>query len=572
MGNITLPKPTLLDRVIGEISPGWMAARLQRRVAVARYEGLRMDGGMGYDAADLRRQARAAKRREGSADKAILRDVGKLRGQSHDLVRNMPIASGALENIATKVVGRGLKLKARPDRKFLGLRDDQAAKWEAQAERLWAHFCAKADYQRRLSLEMIEFVVLYSMLEDGDHFVVLTGDRNPGDLFDMKLQLVEAARVCNPHLRPDRPELAGGIEYDLTGKPTAAHIADRFPYDYGRGPEPAPNWTRVPLYGATSGRRNVLQIMMPTRANQTRGVPVLSSVIEALSQLGEYTRAELTAAVVNSCFALVTKTEGGSLLPETDAAPVQSSGNPTKMGVTFEPGMVLEGLSPNESVSSFTPSRPSANFDPFYLAMCRNIAVGLGLSTGTLLRHFTASYSASRGELLEVWEIVHRRRAHFAAQFHQPLYEEMLAEALDAGVIIAPGWDDPLYRAAWCNAGWIGPSQGQLNPKDEVQAAALLVAGNFSTEEEQTARLTGGDYDSNMEQRAREVKTAIAAGTAPSVTTLGADPNRPGQAPSGEPVQGSPAALPAPTGTETEPGDSEKGDGEPGDNETPAAT
>jgi lambda family phage portal protein len=370
------------------------------------------------------------------------------------------------------------------------------------------------------------------------------------------MQLIEGARVCNPKLAPDTPRLAGGVEYDLAGKPLAVHVADRFPYDFGRGPEPAPVWTRVPLFGAQSGRRNVLKIMTPTRANQTRGVPILATVMEALSQLGEYTRAELMAAVVNSCFAMVTKTEGGNLLPETDPQPNAPASDPKKMQINFEPGMILEGLMPSESVDSFTPGRPSAGFDPFYKAMCRNIAVGLGLSTGTLLRHFEASYSASRGELLEVWEIVHRRRAHFAAQLHQPIYEEMLAEAIDARVIAAPGWDDPLYREAWCRAMWIGPAQGQLNPYDEVRAAALRVSANFSTEEEETAKLTGGDWDCNIEQRGREVAKSRELGLASAVTSLGA--NQDGAQPAS-------AALPAP---DNQPPGSDQAD--QADTETPA--
>jgi capsid protein len=184
MSDLKLPGPTLLDRAIGVFSPAALRARLKERVELARYEGLRMQSGSGgYDAADLRRQARANKRREGSADKAVLRDLGKLRGQSSDLVRNMPIAAGALENIATKVVGRGLELRARPDAAFLGIRPDQAKIWEDQAERLWRHFCARADYQRLYTFQMLEYVVLFSMLEHGDHFVLLTDDQNPAMSF-----------------------------------------------------------------------------------------------------------------------------------------------------------------------------------------------------------------------------------------------------------------------------------------------------------------------------------------------------------------------------------------------------
>lgn len=524
-----LPKPTVIDRLVGVFSPQAMVGRLQARVGLARYGALQMRFGQGgYDAADRGRRAMANSRnQEVSADRALLPDLDRLRGMSSDLVRNMPLATGALDNIATKVVGSGLQLQARPDRKFLGLSDDEVRTWEEQVERCWKLLAEQIDYQREFTLPVLEYLCLHSMLEQGDLFILLTSEKYPGDQFDLKLQLIEAGRVTNPQLGPDTPQIAGGIEYDTQGRKVAAHIADRYPWDGGRNAYDSVKWTRVPFFGEQSGRRNLIQLMAPTRLNQSRGVPLLAPVIEALKQLGEYTDAELMASVVNSCFAIISKTEGGGAMP-TLGEKKTSTGEFKREELTFNPGTVVEGLLPNEEISSFSPGRPNAAFEGFFTAITQNIAVALGLSHEVLVRHFTASYSAARAALLEVWETMRRRRTWLSAQLHQAVYVEMISQGIESGIITAAGWDVPLYRAAWSRARWIGPAPGQLNPKDEVQAATLMVDAGFSTAETQTAELGGGDYDSNQEQRAREVALARSMGIAPTTAITAVGESAPG--------------------------------------------
>ena len=73
------------------------------------------------------------------------------------------------------------------------------------------------------------------------------------------------------------------------------------------------------------------------------------------------------------------------------------------------------------------------------------------------------------------------------------------------GRINAPGFFvDPALRAAYLGAEWIGPSQGQLDPVKEITAEILAVGEGFSTREQSTIRLNGGQWDANVDQLARE--------------------------------------------------------------------
>ncbi|MBQ2615453.1 MAG: hypothetical protein IJF90_01180, partial [Synergistaceae bacterium] len=53
-------------------------------------------------------------------------------------------------------------------------------------------------------------------------------------------------------------------------------------------------------------------------------------------------------------------------------------------------------------------------------------------------------------------------------------------------------------------AEWVGPSQGQLDPTKEVQAAVMKISNNLSTYQRETGELTGEDWDLVMSALTRE--------------------------------------------------------------------
>lgn len=137
--------------------------------------------------------------------------------------------------------------------------------------------------------------------------------------------------------------------------------------------------------------------------------------------------------------------------------------------------------------------------------MTKYIGAALEIPYELLTKSFTASYSASRAALLEAWKAFRMRRTWFANDFCQPVYELWLSEAVARGRIIAPGFfNDPAKKKAWCRADWNGPAPGQIDPTKEVEAAIKRVEQGFSTREKETIELTGGDWDKNIEQVARE--------------------------------------------------------------------
>ena len=301
------------------------------------------------------------------------------------------------------------------------------------------------------------------------------------------------------------PNIVGGVEVNASGEVVAYHISTHHPLSWEAS---AANWQRAEAYGRETGRRNVLHIMNRERIGQRRGVPLLAPVIEALKQLGRYTDAELTAAVVSGFFTIFIEKDNvasdaaiGEIIPEEEQVDSDDEGS-----LELSPGGILD-LPQGEHAKEMNPGRPNPIFENFVSAICRQIGAALEIPYEVLMKTFNSSYSASRASLLEFWKAVKMYRAWLVTDFCQPIFEEWLAEAVAKGRIAAPGFfSDPLIRKAYSGAEWNGPAQGLLNPVQEVSAAAARVENGFSTREREAAEMNGTDFWQNARQRKQENK------------------------------------------------------------------
>jgi len=498
-------RQNIIDRVVSAFSP---AAGLARMHARARLDASFGGGGrFGYNGGRRdRRSLKAWFPGQGSADTDSLLDLPQLRGRSRDLGRNAPLAAGAVSTTAIGVVGDGLKLEASIDSKALGLTPEQADAFEAEQEREWGVFCATADFTRVQCMEEMQQLSLRSALESGDVFAVRRYRRDPGDVYGTKVQLLEADRVSNPNWAQDSDRVSGGVEFDADGVPVAYYVSDKHP---GARRMAGMKWERVPAWSA-GGVRTVLHVYERLRPEQSRGIPYLAVVVEHLQQLSTYSTAEVDAAVVTSFITGVIQAPADDdasdpIVGEKDAG---LADNEVKLGA----GAIIS-TGPGETFTSFNPQRPNANYDAFVKAFCREVGVALELPVELLLKSFTASYSASRAALEMAWQAFRRRRSWFAGRFCQPLYEWMMEEAVASGRLNRPGFfSDPVIRAAWCGAQWIGPQRQSLSPYQEAQADALDIATGVKSREQVCMERTGGDFDKKNEQLGKEQAARKAAG------------------------------------------------------------
>lgn len=505
----------VIDRLVGWYSPERGLHRAAARAQLGRLEsGKPMMGGGGYyGASKSRREMSEWVVSGGSSDADVLWDLPTLRDRSRDLIRNNPLACGAINTKVSAIIGTGLKVQSRINRERLGLTQEVAAKWQRDAESLFSFFADSpdSDIERTCNFYEAQELIFRSILESGDIFVLLPRVASDG-MFSTRFQIVEADRVSNPSMTANTPTLVEGVEKSRNGAPIAYHVANVHPGDFGN--LGIRKWERVEAYGRKTGIPNILHIYRKLRPGQSRGVPDLAPVIGTLKQLGRYVDAELMAALVSGMLTVFVQSDGG----DSEFAPftgdgTMTSGDAYKLGN----GAIIE-LSPGQTVQTTNPGRPNAAFDPFVLAILRQVGVALELPYEILIKHFTASYSASRAALLEAWRMYRTRREWLADRLCQPVYAAVITEAVAGGRLVAPGFmEDPFIRAAYLGAEWYGDAQGLLNPLQEVQAATFRVQSGFSTEAKETMELTGGDWDIDEAQRAIETAIRTKNGTRAAV-------------------------------------------------------
>lgn len=509
----------ILDKAIASVAPEKALKRYAARQTLKILNSGYGDGG----ASHTKKSMRGFTAKSLSPTKDIDANLNTLVSRSRSLYMTAPIATSAIKTTRTNVVGSGLKLKSRIDYEFLGMTEEEAEKWESNTERefdLWAS-TRKCDALKLNSFYEMQGVMLLGQLLSGDGFCLNKYERPTKYMpYGLRLQLLEADRVCTPYAAGSlsnayygtNPEngnrIYSGIEIDSNGAVVAYWICNQYP-NWGLPEENKPlEWQRVEAYGKKTGRLNLIHIFDAERAEQRRGVPMLAPVIEELKQLKRYEDAELMAAVISGMFTVFVTTDApstenpfGQGYPD-DVQSVDNAENDYQLG-----NGAIVALNEGEKIEVADPKRPNTAFDGFVSALCKNIGSALEIPQELLLKSFNSSYSASRAALLEAWKMFRMRREWLSKEFCQPVYELFLEEAIALGRIQAKGFfDDAVIRKAWCGADWNGAAMGMVDPVKEVQAAQMRVVNGFSTREEETMGLTGGDYIKNAKQLKRENK------------------------------------------------------------------
>jgi lambda family phage portal protein len=506
-------KQNWIDRALAAVDPIGAVRRLQARQALAMF------GGDSYHAANPQRRAvRNWRPLARSADGDTMPVLADLRAKSRDLVRNNALAGGAVAGVTTSVVGTGLSVQPQILARRLKMSEEAAQAWQQEAKDLFELWAARAEWcdaDAKLTFYGLQELAFRSALESGDVFSLLPMQRAAGEPFETKVQVIEADRILNPPgTSSASTEWSGGIRVESGGRPLSAWVADQHPGDAVFAGKLSGR--EVPFYGR-AGRRNLLHLVPIERPGQRRGVPYLAPVMEPLKQLGVYTDAEIMAAVVAGMFTVFVKRPGAENpvdLAGTTTAPV-APGEVKNAEMGLDNGAIVD-LAEGEDISTANPGRPNTAFDPFVQSILQQIGVRLELPHEVLVKAYKASYSAARAALLEAWRFYRKRRDWLASQFCQPVYEAVITELVLSGRLHAPGFvRDPILRACYLRAVWIGDAPGAIDPMKEADAAGRRIEIGISDKAAETIAFSGRNWEDVHAQRVREHRAELRDGIAP---------------------------------------------------------
>lgn len=525
--------PNRLDRAISKLSPSWGLRRLQSRMSLAALGGTSWTGA-GTDRPGL--QLWAPQAQSSNDEQRFERPY--LVSRAADLERNDPLAGGAIEEMVLSVVATGLSVLPEPNARILGWTQDQVVEWSEDTKQrfnLWAQNSRECDIARKRNFYQATALVYRTVQSRGDAFAILPRRKHAGGTWNLKFQLIEGDRCCNPRGKKDTDRLSQGVEVDpTTGAVEGYHFCSKHP-----SLAASADWSFRKAW-SPDGQPWVLHLMHESRIDLRRGYPLLAPVIQQLKQMSQLSESELAASVVTSFLAVIIKKTGPGPGP-LGARKKDGRGNSfSELG----PAMVAE-LDPGEDIHNVTPTRPNGAFDPFWRSLMGQVAMRIQIPPEVLLKKFESSYTAARAALLQFWKFVTVERENLLVpNWCQPIYEAWLAEAVAIGAVKAPGFfARPDLRAAYCNASWIGDNAPILDPLKEVLAAEELVDYGFSTHAKQTLRLDGGDFESNHQQLTREFRMRREAGLLPDQAVQPVEPSEPDSDEPIPPSKGRRAAL-----------------------------
>ncbi len=448
----------------------------------------------------------------GSADADLLPDLDMLVPRARDLARNDGIASGGQQTLKDNIVGAVLRLSAMPDYRLLGWPVERAREWANDVEpkfREWAD-TPDCDAANELTLLGLTTQALGGAMLNGDAIALPLWLPRPTAKMATRIHMVESDRMKTPPLLQTREDIRGGIERDFYGAPVAYHFSKRHPGDALGGRYVVTGldeWERVPAF-TPWGRRRVIHLHDKERTGQSRGKPIVSSVMKEFHMAGKFASTELEAAVANSLIAAFLESNldqqsAESLFGNEPRAAWNESVKQAR-NLRQMKGAAIIPLPAGAKLSPFIPGRPNAAFESFMTVVMRKIAAGMNVPYELLMKDFSkTNYSSARAALLEAWRYFNGRRRWLTDVWLRPIYELWMEEAVNAGIVDAPDFYRNRYAYTRCR--FIFAGRGWVDPVKEAEAAGTRMKHGLSTLEAECAE-QGLDWEEVLEQQALEAK------------------------------------------------------------------
>ncbi len=259
------------------------------------------------------------------------------------------------------------------------------------------------------------------------------------------------------------PRIVQGVEFDELDAPVAYWMWTRHPQDSG-----GLNRERIRVPAG-----DIIHAFIPMRAGQPRGLPHAMATMATLRMLDGYIEAELVAARTASA-------KMGAIEDADPTSPMARDVNaPTEIMTEAEPGSLMDLRGTGGKLTLWDPEHPTSAFPDFTKVLARYIAIGLGVSYGTL----TGDVSDANYSSMKVGQQPERDHFKRFTQFiidHvlEDLYLDWLGMALLNGKIASVTSYD---AERWSKTQWRGRGFPSPDPLKDAQANLMRVAAGIET-------------------------------------------------------------------------------------------
>lgn len=450
------------------------------------------------------------------------------------------------------VVDVGLKFRSAPNTKILGISKERAQSFADEFnERFHLYMSSKdATTDNTNTGYQLQRQVFLCLYRDGEFFTRFNRLKARTDALSiLSFQNIDAEMIGgDAYISTAGYNDANfnGIIRDRYGRETAYVVIQKtkgkapdptaFPYLHsdiassfiGSGYEP------VKIRAIKNGVTQMVHGWIPEYPGQTRGISHIGCSLQEFHQLTNFTVSHIEKAAQQASLFIATESDGdedavnpfeGRLLnssagisdelgalaaqpteEELEAADADLSYRLMDEAVIDQPGRIgVFGLPPKQKIKPIPNTAPVTEYPAFVDAFFSYLAAASGQSIETVLMKFGQNYSASRATLILVWRIAQIFQNELIADFLDPAKQAWAEVEIAAGRLQAPGWKNPIMRAAWLSGQWIGKPMPEINPYDQAKANALNASMGATTLGRIAMENNGSDGKKNREELSREV-------------------------------------------------------------------
>lgn len=414
------------------------------------------------------------------------------------------------------VVGQGLEAQSSPENKILNWTEEQRSKFIAQAESFFRQYAGsrRIDHYGKLNFYQTQKVAFYNACVDGD-YLLHRSYRNKAHDYEPYFQLLSGKWLRNPNMDLiDTKKLTGGVEFDKAGREYKYWIAETLE-DRQDSYQSKP----VLKYNPNSGFEEWNLVRFGIReANQVRGIPVLTPILEDIFDLEELKVSYRMKAATQALFTGIITSEKDTPAPVVSTIDtLRNLQTPERENhealphdvndISLGTGNILQ-LNPGEKFDMAESKVPASDYKQYMDTELPQITAGVGVAYEMAMQRYSNNYSASRATIAGQEKKSRNMRDDLAAGFCTPVWEQVIDWAIRKGYIEAPGYIDGnwRYKQAVLACTWIGPSPINIDPKKEVEAHILAINAGLETKEQACRELFQTDYEETAERIEREMK------------------------------------------------------------------
>lgn len=463
----------------------------------------------------------------------LILDHHAIRQNTRSIINNSTQARIIVKRKTDVVVGPGLRPAPAPAWNILGITQEEAKDWgDIAKERfnLWAN-SKGSDLTGVNNFFQNQRFMKWQHGRDGEYFNRISYSDDPTLLNPVQTSFLDPNQVRGDEFTfssgPDNQDT--GIITDKNGKAVAVKVWVIDPEEKGHFKD-----ITIPFIEAKTGRPLMTHGYNPEWVGQKRGIPEISHGLQDFQDVTKFDSATLKRASAGASMGFTVENElqtpsdmGMSDITETAAAGSitdQVAQIPTNPAVNLglvttcqlnettqtETGPVnLFAGQQGDKLKSIPNNSPDESTGSYIDGKFKYLCAFSSMPFTVAVMQMGKAHSASRAELGMLADVNKIEINDLASDGLDPIWGAVISEEIAAGRIQAPGFSDPILRAAWLNLTWTGDPLPDVDPLKTLMGKKVAIELGLTDLDTESQLHNGSNGESNRAKLEKQIPELI---------------------------------------------------------------